>query len=197
MRVIRPTCLRRSEAPASRRQVAAVLLPALLWGLAAQAEARQWKPEPQDQAVEYAQIIDRRSETETVVVMWLAPEILEKTTESRTIRSVLKIYAIIGIGHASASPAGKVEFTVPKGVLVETGEDQVRQPLDQETLPPTVSATISSLGELLAQGMGAMGQGMVWFVFDGKGLESCREGGFRVVYADEAYDYETPIPGCE
>ena len=178
------------------RPIAAVLLPALLCGIVARAEARQWKPQPQDQALEYAQIIDRRSERETVIVMWLAPEILEKTTESRTFRSILKLYTIIGVGHVNVTPVGEWPFTVPKGVLVEAGKDQVRRPLDRATLPPVISGTISTLGELLAQGLGAFGQGIVWFVFDGKGLESCQAGGFRVVYADERYVYRTPIPGC-
>ncbi len=178
------------------RPIAAVLLPALLWGIAARAEARQWKPPSQDQALEYAQIIDRRSDRETVMVMWLAPEVLEKSAESRIFRSVLRVYTIIGVGHANASPAGAWTFTVPEGVHVETGTDQVRAPLDRATLPPNIAGTISMLGELLAQGMGAFGPGIVWFVFDGKGLESCQAGGVRVVYADERYEYETPIPGC-
>ncbi len=182
MRVIRPT--------------AAILLPVLLWGVAAGAQARQWKPPPQDRAIEYAQIIDRLSDRETVMVMWLAPEILDKSTESRAFRSILRVYTIIGIGHANASAAGAWTFTVPEGVHLETGTDQVRAPLDRATLPPNIAGTISMLGELLAQGMGAFGQDIVWFVFDGKGLESCGEGSFRVVYADERYEYETPIPGC-
>ncbi len=178
------------------RPIAAVLLPALLCGIAAGAQARQWKPPSQDQAIEYAQIIDRRSDRETVMVMWLAPEVLEKSAESRTFRSVLRVYTIIGVGHANASAAGAWTFTVPEGVRVETGTDQVRAPLDRATLPPNIAGTISMLGELLAQGMGAFGQDIVWFVFDGKGLESCQAGEFRVVYADERYVYRTPIPGC-
>ena len=99
--------------------------------------------------------------------------------------------------HGHFSPLGQITFTTHTDVTLRTKKDEIRQPLVKEGLPPAVMAGVSVLEALFSQALGKLGQGAQFYVFDGTGIDSCQEGGFWVSYADEEYNYDTPIPGCQ
>lgn len=173
----------------------AVLL-ALLFGFPEQGNARQWRATPTSQAQEYVFIDDDRSESELVMIMWISPEILERSSENEAARSMLQEYVLVGVVHVNISDMVEFTFTTPTGVLLQTANGEQRQPLAENSLPPLVAGTLSVLKASFAQGIGAMGQGFRWHVFHGAGIDSCQKGIFWIAYAGERYDYETPIPGC-
>jgi hypothetical protein len=161
------------------------------------AEARKWKPKPSDLASDYVQIQDNRSNGEFVLILWMAPESIdEKTPGSAEMRSVLSEFMFIGVAHGSFSPLGRFESKSVQGVNVELADGKARQPLQKESLPPTVIGMLSVLQAGIVQSLGPVGQSFQVHVFEGKDIQSCGKGRFWVVYNGERYDYNTPIPGC-
>jgi len=73
---------------------------------------------------------------------------------------------------------------------------EARQPLRDGALPPAVTGIIATLQAAYSQALGALGQGTEWYVFEGKGIDSCQKGAFWIYSAGEQYGYATPIPGC-
>lgn len=173
------------------------LLLALLYGIPEGADARQWRMTPSAQAQEYSQIIDQRSNREIVIVWWVAPEVLEDDSPgTEQARSILQQYMLVGVAHVRISALGQFKYQEPTGLLVQLPNARARRPLDKTTLPPAVAGVVSVMGATFSQAMGQFGRGVHWYVFDGKGIESCRKGAFRIAYAGEQYGYVTPIPGC-
>jgi hypothetical protein len=180
-----------------RFAISGLLLLTLGYGLPGTVAARLWRTTAAAQAVDYAQIIDQRSQREIVLVFWLAPETVDgNSPEVERARSVLEEYMLVGVAHARISAAGQFTFDRPAGVLIQTADGKARQPLDGRTLPPAVAGIISTLQASFSQGLGQFGEGTLWQVFDGKGIQSCQKGAFWVYYAGEQYGYATPIPGC-
>lgn len=161
------------------------------------ADARNWKPTASSRAMDYVQITDNRSENELVMIWWIASEafIVGQDLDQAT-ANLLREYVIVAVVHMDISPVGQFTFRSPTGVLVKTSADWERQPIAEESFPPLLVGFLSILKSMLAQGLGPLGEGIRWFVFDGKGIESCGNGLFWVSYAGEQYDYKTPIPGC-
>jgi hypothetical protein len=161
------------------------------------ADARKWRVKPSDLAADYSQIIDQRAGNEVVVIYWVAPETMDASIQNvEAFRSMLRDYIIVGAAHGTASQTGRLNFRVPEGLVVQSGDGKARQPLAKETWPPLVTAFSTVIQNFMSQSMGQLGEGFNWFVFEGKGIESCGKGRFWVAYAGERYNYETPIPGC-
>ena len=178
----------------SRFLVVTILLVALVCSSPNWVDARQWKPILSDQATEYTQIFDNRSPEEKVMIYWVAPETVNDCPAE--IESILRGYLLVAVYHLRLSSLGKVTFQTPNGVQVKTASGKARQPLVQDTLPHAVIDLISSIQSPLSEALGHLGRGIRWYIFDGKGIDSCQEGVFWIVYAGEQYRYETPIPGC-
>lgn len=165
--------------------------------LPSSAEARKWRIKPTDLASEYSQIIDQRPGSEVVVVYWIAPETMDPNMQNaEAIKAMLREHMIVAVAHGSASSSGSLSFRVPEGVALEDGEGKQREPIAKEAWPPMVSAFSAVLQGFLVQSMGQLGNGFHWYVFDGKGIDSCGKGRFWIRYAGERYNYDTPIPGC-
>ncbi|MFQ5839648.1 MAG: hypothetical protein ACE5HK_02890 [Candidatus Methylomirabilales bacterium] len=165
--------------------------------LPASGSARQWRASPSAQAQEYTQIIDQRSRTEVVFVWWIAPEIVdEQSPNAERARAILREYMLVAVARANVSPLGQFTFDSATSPLIQTPDGKARRPLAQRTLPPAVTAVVSMMQAVFSQALGQFGQGVQWYVFDGKGIESCGKGALWVAYAGEQYGYATPIPGC-
>lgn len=161
-------------------------------------DARQWRMTPSARAQEYSQIIDQRSTGEMVIVWWVAPEVLEDSSPgTKKARSILRQYMLVGVAHTQVSALGQFTFQTPRGLRVRPSNATARLPLDKTTLPPAVAGVVSVLESTFSQAMGQFGRGVHWYVFDGKGIGSCRKGAFWIAYAGEQYSYATPIPGCD
>ena len=160
-------------------------------------DARQWRMTPAAQARDYTQIVDHRSKGELVMIWWVAPELVDAHSPvSEQARSILREYMVVALAHARISPTGRFTYERPAGVLIQTGDGKARQPLRDGALPPAVTGIIATLQATFSQALGAFGQGTEWYVFEGKGIESCQRGAFWIYYAGEQYGYATPIPGC-
>ncbi len=167
------------------------------WSLGSTAWARQWKPSPTDAAQDYLQIEHNLSDEEQVMIFWFAPEFFEDTDENRFIRDMFQEYMLVAIVHWSMSNLGVFKFENPAEVTVELGNSESLTPLPQESLPPLVTVLILYLEKVVASGLGKMGEGMKFFVFDGTQFDRCAEGVLWINYLRERYDYQTPLLGCE
>jgi hypothetical protein len=161
------------------------------------AEARKWRVTPTDLAGDYTQIIDQRSDKDVVVIYWIAPETMNPEMQNAEVyRAMLRENLIVGVAHGTPSNTGRLNFRVPEGLSVQTCDGKSRQPMAKESWPPMVSAFSAVIQNFMTQSLGQLGEGFHWFVFEGKGIESCGKGRFWVSYAGEKYNYDTPIPGC-
>lgn len=160
------------------------------------ADARQWNASPVNLAIDYAQIIDQRAEGEFVMLTWLPPEMLEDEAEYRTAKAVLSEYFVITAVLTKVSPSGQYTFPNTEAVVLLSGNNRKPVATPETELPPSASEVINTLGSMMALGLGPMGEGMKLFVFKDTGINSCGDGEFWVLFADEKYDYQTPIPGC-
>ena len=160
------------------------------------AGARQWNTTPVNLAIDYAQIIDQRAEGEFVMLTWLPPEMLEDEAEFRTARAVLSEYFVITAVRTKVSPSGQYTFPNTEAVVLLSENNRKLVATPETELPPSASEVINTLGSMMALGLGPMGEGMKLFVFKDTGINSCGDGEFWVLFADEKYDCQTPIPGC-
>jgi hypothetical protein len=165
--------------------------------LCSTADARKWKVRPHDLAAEYSQIIDQRGGGEVVVVYWIAPETIDPgMQQAETLKAMLREHIIVALAHGTAGQGGRLNFRTPEAVTIEDGNKKLQEPLAKEDWPPLVSAYTAVMQKFLSQTTGQLGSGFHWFVFEGKGVESCGKGRFWITYAGERYNYDTPIPGC-
>ena len=106
-------------------------------------------------------------------------------------------YMLIAIVHFSISNLGVWTFEDPADLTVELVNSVSLTSLPQESLPPVVSIVIDLLKKVIASGIGKMGEGVKFIVFDGTQFDRCAEGVLWVNYLRERYEYQTPLPGCE
>jgi len=168
----------------------------LMLVLSGAADARRWNANPTDLAMEYTQIIDQRSQNEIVVLMWFAPEMVEDSAENKTMQAILREYTVIAAVQTVISPLGKFTFSNTEEVILLTGDNRELKSIPEDDRPPVVAGAVNIMGSIMAQGLGAMGEGMTWYVFADSGVDSCGGGEFWILFAGEKYDYQTPIPGC-
>jgi hypothetical protein len=167
------------------------------WSLGSATWARQWNPSLLDSAQEYLRIEHNLSDQEAIFVIWFAPEHFPEKDENRVVREMAQEFMIIGIVHFSISDLGVWTFENPEEVTVELANAEFLAPLSQESLPPVVTYITELLGEITASGMGRLGEGFKYFIFDGTQLDRCVEGRLWVNYLRERYEYQTPLPGCD
>ncbi len=131
------------------------------------------------------------------MIFWFAPEFFEDKDENRIIRELTREYMLVAIIHFSISDFGVWTFENPAEITVELVNSESLTPLPQESLPPLVTGTTETLKNVIAAGIGKMGEGMKFFVYDGKRVDRCAEGVLWVNYLSERYEYQTPLPGCK
>ena len=160
------------------------------------AVARQWKPTPLQQAQDYLQIEHNISETEGVIVIWLAPQFFGEEAMDPAMKQVFDQYTMVSIIHFAVNEIGQFQAIEPSGVTVELPDAEPLQPLPENEIPPLASTILHFLETSLAGGLGPMGQNIKTFVYDGSNVDSCRPGKLWIAYLEERYEYDTPVPGC-
>jgi hypothetical protein len=156
------------------------------------AEARQWKPTPSALAQDYVVITDQRPGNEIVMLMWVAPEMVD----SAEIRPILAKYIVLGVVDAHMNSDGTASFGKPDVSLTDARGNQIHA-LSGDEIPPAVAGTLSTLQSAFTQSMGKLGEGFHWVAYDGSTVHSCQAGsGFSVQTLNEKYTYDAPIPGC-
>lgn len=78
---------------------------------------------------------------------------------------------------------------------LETSDGR-RAPLGDDSLTPGGIGLLAGLKAAMSQGLGELGEGLHWFVYDADGIDSCEDGILWLAYGGERYEYRTPIPGC-
>ena len=164
--------------------------------LSGNAWARPWKPSPVEIAQDYLMIEHVISDSEKILIMWMAPEYFEDTADNRAIREIVREYMLVAVIHFRISQLGEWQFVIPAGVTVDINDSQSLAPIFQQSLPPLVTATLDLLREGMAAGMGKMGEGMRLFVYDGTRFDRCGEDVLWINYLTERYDFQAPLPGC-
>ena len=178
---------------ATRAEVAFALLSLAVFLLSSSsAGARMWKPSATVVAQDYAQIIDDRSNDDIVIVWWLLPQMFP----DKAARDLVRKNVIFGVLRARVSSDVIFSFAEVDHLEVKRSDGTSLTPLSGDQIPPTVAGTLAALEAGFRQGLGAMGRGIHWFVFDGTDVDSCAKGGLSVPFAGEVYTYETPVPGC-
>jgi len=178
---------------ATRAEVAFALLSLAVFLLSSSsAGARMWKPSATVVAQDYAQIIDDRSNDDIVIVWWLLPQMFP----DKAAQDLVRKNVIFGVLKAHVSSDVTFSFSEVDHLDVKQSDGTPLTPLSGDQIPPTLAGTLAIIEAGLRQGLGAMGRGIHWFVFDGTDVDSCAKGGLSVPFADEVYTYETPVPGC-
>lgn len=156
------------------------------------ASARHWNPTGKALAEDYLEIIDTQQEGRVVVVFWFAPPMMGETIDTAT---VLDKYVIVGavIGHMRSSglvfdPIEALPATNEAGTLLK--------PVPDDQLSADASGFLFAMKGLMKQSIGAMGEGMRFFVFENGDVHACKKGRLSVPIDGVVYTYDTPIPGC-
>jgi hypothetical protein len=111
-------------------------------------------------------------------------------------REALDEYVVIGLIHGHAAPDGTITFDPAVAPEVSDGNGLALKLVGSDNMPSALVATLTRIQTGFAQYFGALGQGTHWFVFEGGSVHACGKGGMSVLFADEKYTYDTPIPGC-
>jgi hypothetical protein len=172
----------------------------LLWaGLAlvlaaAPAAARSWSTDPAAQAEDYSIITDSRPNHEIAILMWISAPMARNAPP--TALATLDQYVLLGAVHGQLNPGGTMDFD-PQPTLTPTDDSgKALKVLTGDNVPPLVQGAVTAFGGAMRQSMGAMGQGMHFFVFEAGDVHACSKGRMTVAFAGTNYTYDTPIPGC-
>jgi len=166
---------------------------ACILSVSSPAGARPWKTTPQGVAQDYAQILDMRGQGEIVLVVWMSPPMLGAPPQAQ---QLMDKYVVIGVVHGRMGPGGSMLFDVIDTLKAKDGNGTTLKLLEGDKLPDDISQFVLAMGGTMKQAIGAMGQGMRFFVFENGGVHACTKGKLAIPYAGEVYTYETPIPGC-
>lgn len=184
-----------SKAP-GRVAAAAIMLFALG---ASPALSRQWKATPEALARDYAVINDPRPGGEMVMAMWFVPPIVPANSPGADIvRAMLQKYVVIVVVHGRLQRAtGTYSFEPIDALPAMNQSGKPLAPVSRDSLPPTNVGVLSAMESMLRQSFGPMGKGMKLFVFDAGDVGSCKKGQLSVLFVNETYTWNTPIPGCQ
>lgn len=166
---------------------------AVLLSTVSPSQSRAW-PRNGPSAADYLLINDNRGNGEIVMVYWIASPLIPPSGQAA--RELLDKYIVIGVVHAHGTKEGTFTFDRPAALEASGAHDEPLQSLDMDTMPPAVVGTLAVLKSTLSRSLGAFGQGMQWFVFAGGSVHACAKGGMAVLFANEKYTYDTPVPGC-
>jgi hypothetical protein len=158
-------------------------------------DARPWRQQPRDLAIDYSQIIDNRSLEEVVVIWWLIPQLVGDAAPAAA--EMLDDYVIIGVVHGHVLSGGSMSFDDVPALTASDAGGVPLTPLRDDDMPPAMTGALAGIRASVRQSLGQMGQGMHFFAFEAQTVHACSQGGLAVPFADETYTYDTPIPGCE
>jgi hypothetical protein len=160
------------------------------------ASARQWNPDSRGSALDYTQILHAKSGGEIVVVWWVVPESFPNDANSQVLKDVLGRYVVIGLANGRPTPNGAMGFSPVLDLKVTDQSGRQLSPLPASVTPPELAQAMGAVQAIARQSLGAIGQGMRFFTFDGSTIHSCMAGKLTIPFGGETYTYDTPIPGC-
>jgi len=168
----------------------------LILSLVLPAESRVWSQNPINLATDYLIINDNRGGGEIVLVFWLAPPMLPSTAQNKATIDLLEKYVVIGVAHGHFTKEGIASFDAIPTPDVRDQGGQPLSALSEVTMSPAMVGALAILQSVYSRSLGALGQGVHWFAYDGGALRACAKGGLSVEVANEKYTYDTPVPGC-
>jgi hypothetical protein len=80
-------------------------------------------------------------------------------------------------------------------LVYANGEAKPLTRLTGDSIPPILAGYLATFGAGVRQAVGAMGEGMHVFVFEGNSVHACNPGKLTVLLLGETYVFKTPIPG--
>ncbi len=102
---------------------------------------------------------------------------------------------VVGIVHYKVNASGDFLFEEISKISVEANSKNYK-PLPDEGVNPVVSSVVAFLEKSISRGLGRLGAGSKFFVFDTEAIDSCNKGAVTVNYLKERYEFKTPLPGC-
>lgn len=155
------------------------------------AAAREWKPSPQSQAMDYSQITDTRNKN-IVFMWWLAPPAFTEPS----LQPIFSKYFILGVAHAEIDATVDINFLDVEAPLVKDTSGTPLKLVNDEDQPPGVVAVLAGMRSALVKMIGPMGKGMKLFVYEPGSVDACKPGKVSIPLNNEVYTYDTPMPGC-
>lgn len=172
-------------------RIASYLLAAACFVSVASAEARPWKPTPQQQAQDYTSIVHNKGASAgTVRISWMAAPAF-----TGNMQLLMQKYLLLTLTHTIITPAGVTSYEDTGGVQVS---DLAGQPLTEialKDLPPALVGLTAQMDASFRQSVNGNAK-MRILAFQPGTVLACQKGGLAVTYAGERYTFETPMPGC-
>jgi hypothetical protein len=109
----------------------------------------------------------------------------------------LQEHVVILAAHGRLNNALQLSFEDIPQLEAKDQAGHALSPVARNDLPPVNLGMLSAVEGLFRQSFGVMGQGMKLFVFNSKGVGSCKQGQLSVLLADETYTWDTPFPKCQ
>ena len=159
--------------------------------LVAPADARLWKPTPQQLAMDYAAITHIKGTEGRVIVSWMAAPLVS----GPTVQPLLDRYIVISIMHARSGAGGVVTWDDIEGVQVTDGNGQALKEVTADAIPPSLVGLTASADASMRQSTQGKGK-LHWGIYEAGAVNACRPGKLVLAYDGENYSWDTPMPGC-
>jgi hypothetical protein len=161
--------------------------------------SRQWKATPEALARDYAVITDQRPDGDLVLAMWFVPQMVPANSPGAAdVGTMLQKYVVIAVVHGRLQSAtGTISFEPIDALPAMNQSGKSLAPVSKDSLPPAYVGMLSAMESMFRQTLGTMGNGMKVFVFDAGGVGSCKRGQLSVLFVNETYTWDTPVPGCQ
>jgi hypothetical protein len=156
------------------------------------ADARPWKPTPQQEAQDYALINHNKGGAAgRVIINWIAAPGF-----SGTIQQLFEKYVVISITHSITSPGGLTEYDDIEGVQVTDQAGHELKPVNPNDYPPTLVSILAGADATMRQSTQGRGKNKT-LVFEAGAVHACdKNSGLIVLFEGEKYTWQTPFPGC-
>jgi len=159
--------------------------------LAAPASARLWKPTQEQVLADYVTITHNKGADGRVILGWLTSQMVP----SPTLKQILDKYVVISIMRTRQAPGGPVTWDDVQGVQLSDGNGQPLKEVQPDAIPPMLVGLIAASDATMRQN--SLGKGKVtWSVWEAGSVAACQKGKLVVSYEGEAYNFDTPLPGC-
>ena len=159
--------------------------------LAPAAQARLWKPTPEQLGADYVSLVHIKGTDGRVAINWLASSVIP----SPALKQILEKYVVLSIVRTRPATGGGATWDEVQGVQVSDGNGQPLKEVPADSRPPTLVGVIATSEAALRQS--TQGQGKIyWGIWEAGSVSACQKGKLVVNYEGEAYSFDTPLPGC-
>ncbi len=160
------------------------------------ADARTWSRDRYSLAADYSVVIDMRSPTEQVLVVWLNSAMVPPGPSAPAAIDFLDRYVFVAVAHAHVNKDAALSFTSIPTLTATDRNGKALKLLDDSDLPPNAVGVRAMLQSMFARILGPYGAGIRWFAFDSSAVRACGKGGLRIPVDGDTYSFDTPVPGC-